>query len=208
MADVVDISPFIQHYEHPGFHHGDQVFWDEQARIHTQVRTLFDGSAVKRFHTIPTVTENTVGQHSHGVAMFCMLLEGGRPSAELLMKALTHDMAEQYTGDVPSPAKRALGIRKEFGIIEERLLATVDFSIDVTRHEELVLKLADCADGMLFCARERMFGNKSKMIKNAYKNYGTYVNAIMQELEAGEFKDRVGRVFKGVARIWKENKGE
>ena len=46
------------------------------------------------------------------------------------------------------------------------------------------------------------------MIKNAYKNYGTYVNAILQELEAGEFKDRVGRVFKGVARIWKENKGE
>lgn len=205
---MIDISPFIKHYEQPYFDQFKNVFFNEEAKVVAQVRTLFDGSAVKRFHTIPTVTENTVGQHSHGVAMLCVLLEGGKPSSALLMKALTHDLAEQYTGDVPSPAKRALGIRKEFGEVEEALLATVEFSIEVTPREEQVLKLADCADGMLFCARERMYGNKSKMIKAAYKNYCTYVNAIMQDLEAGEFKDRVGRVFKGVARIWKENKGE
>lgn len=204
---MVDISPFLGHYD-ANFHHGDKVFFNPGSKALAQVRTLFDGSAVKRFHTIPTVTENTVGQHSHGVAMFCMLLEDGKPSAALLMKALTHDLAEQYTGDVPSPAKRALGIRKEFGEVEEQLLNTVDFSIEVTPREEVVLKLADCADGMLFCARERMYGNKSKMIKAAYKNYGTYVNAIMDELEPDEFKQRVERVFKGVARIWKENKGE
>ena len=204
---MTDISPFLGHYD-ANFHHGDKVFFNPNSKALAQVRTLFDGSAVKRFHTIPTVTENTVGQHSHGVAMFCMLLEGGEPSAKLLMKALTHDLAEQYTGDVPSPAKRALGIRKEFGEVEEQLLATVDFSIDVTPREEMVLKLADCADGMLFCAKERMYGNKSKMIKSAYKNYCSYVNAIMQELEPGEFKTRVEQVFKGVSRIWKENKGE
>ena len=204
---MVDIGPFLGHYD-ANFHHDSLSFFNPQSKVSAQVRTLFDGSGVKRFHTIPTVTENTVGQHSHGVAMFCMLLEGGRPSAELLMKALTHDLAEQYTGDVPSPAKRALGVRKEFGEVEEQLLATVDFSIDVTRHEEVVLKLADCADGMMFCAKERMLGNRSKMIKHAYKNYGTYVNDIIQVLEPGEFKERVGRVFKAVAAIWKENKSE
>lgn len=201
---MVDISPFLGHY----VDFTDGEFRNDSAIAAAQVRTLFDGTAVKRFHTIPTVTENTVGQHSHGVAMLCLILTNGNPSAALLMKALTHDLAEQYTGDVPSPAKRALGVRKEFGEIEERLLDTVGFSIEVSDHEELVLKLADCADGMLFCARERMYGNKSKMIKCAYKNYGTYVNDIMQELDPGPFKDQVGRVFKAVARIWKENKGE
>jgi 5'-deoxynucleotidase YfbR-like HD superfamily hydrolase len=201
---MVDINPFLGHY----VDFKDGKFLNARAATLAQVRTLFDGTAVKRFHTIPTVTENTVGQHSHGVAMLCMILTNGRPSANLLMKALTHDLAEQYTGDVPSPAKRALGVRKEFGEIEEKLLDTVGFSVHVTQHEELVLKLADCADGMLFCARERMYGNKSKMIKCAYKNYSTYVNDIMQELQPGVFKDRVLEVFKGVAMIWKENKGE
>lgn len=202
---MTDISPFLGHYD-ANFHHGDKVFLNPNSKTLAQVRTLFDGSAVKRFHTVPTVTENTVGQHSHGVAMFCMLLEDGKPSAALLMKALTHDLAEQYTGDVPSPAKRALGIRKEFGEVEEQLLATVDFSIEVTPHEEVVLKLADCADGMLFCARERMYGNKSKMIKAAYKNYCSYVETIMHELENSPFTARAHRVFAGVQAIWKENK--
>lgn len=204
---MVDVSPFTKHYDSDGFHHGEQVWWKDSAKVAQQVRTLFDGSAVKRFHTIPTVAENTVGQHSHGVAMFCILLEGGNPSAALLMKALTHDMAEQYTGDVPSPAKRALGIRKEFGEIEERLLETVGFSYAVTPHEEVVLKLADCADGLMFCARERMLGNQSRMITHAYANYVSYVAVLLPHL-TGEFAARVQWVFDAINAIWEENGGE
>lgn len=201
---MADITPFLGHYEN--FALDSKRFFNPNTKAEAQVRTLFDGSAVRRFHTIQTVAENTVGQHSHGVAMFCMLLEDGKPSAGLLMKALTHDLAEQYTGDVPSPAKRALGIRQEFGMVEEELLATVDFSIDVTPHEEVVLKLADCADGMLFCAKERMLGNRSKMIKAAYNNYRSYVDTIFDELEQSPFTARAHRVFNGVYAIWKESK--
>ena len=201
---MVDILPFLGHYEN--FAHDSKQFFNPNTKAAAQVRTLFDGSAVRRFHTIQTVAENTVGQHSHGVAMFCMLFEDGKPSAALLMKALTHDLAEQYTGDVPSPAKRALGIRQEFGVVEEQLLSTVDFSIEVTEHEEVVLKLADCADGMLFCAKERMLGNRSKMIKAAYSNYRSYVDTILDTLEQSPFTARVHRVFNGVYAIWKESK--
>ena len=201
---MADISPFLKHY----VDFRDGSFRNVRASTFAQVRTLFDGSAVKRFHTIPTVTENTVGQHSHGVAMFCVLLEGGQPSAKLLMKALTHDMAEQYTGDVPSPAKRALGIRKEFGEVEEQLLETVDFSFDVTPREEVVLKLADCADGMLFCAKERMLGNQSRMIAHAYANYVSYVAVILPSLTDSNFSRRVQNVFDAINEIWEENGGE
>lgn len=202
---MADIAPFLHHYD-SNFAQDTKRFFNPNSKAAAQVRTLFDGSAVRRFHTMCTVTENTVGQHSHGVAMFCMLLEDGNPSAALLMKALTHDLAEQYTGDVPSPAKRALGIRKEFGEVEEQLLATVEFSIEITEREEKVLKLADCADGMLFCARERTLGNKSKMIKAAYKFYNSAVITILDEMEKSPFTARAYRVFDGVHAIWKESK--
>jgi 5'-deoxynucleotidase YfbR-like HD superfamily hydrolase len=203
---MVDISPFLGHYQ--DFDPETHEFTSELAEVRQQVRALFDGTQVRRFHTMPTVTENNIGQHSHGVAMICFLIMEYQISKELLLKALTHDMAEQYTGDVPSPSKRALGVRKEFGEVEDQLLATVNFLVHVTPLEEQVLKLADCADGMLFCARERMLGNRSKMIKHAYKNYCTYVHAIMVELEDSRVKRRVELVFKAVSRLWKESNHE
>lgn len=200
-----DINLFLGHYQD---YVGEGVFVTERAKVQQQVRALFDGSQVKRFHTIPTVSENTVGQHSHGVAMFCMLMAGQEASANLLKAALVHDLAEQYTGDVPSPAKRVLGVRKAFGEVEDALLATVDYDIELTSVEQVVLKLADCADGMMFCAKERMLGNRSKMIRFAYSNYGTYVHAAMQQLEPGPLAQRVAFVMAAVSRLWKEHKGE
>lgn len=199
------IHPFIGHYE--GYDHANG-FETPLAKVQQQVRALYDGSVVKRFHTMPTVTENTVGQHSHGVAMLCYLMAGEACSVNLLMAALTHDLAEQYVGDVPSPSKRALNVREQLGQVEDALLDTVGMSFSLTPDEELVLKLADCADGMMFCAKERMLGNRSKMVRFAYRNYGTYVHEAMHRLPNGALYEQVGLVFKAVSRLWKENKGE
>lgn len=200
-----DISPFIGHYE--GYDLSADKYLSQQAMVTQQVRTLFDGSAVKRFHTIPTVTENTVGQHSHGVAMFCVLLTGATCSAPLLMAALSHDLAEQYVGDIPSPSKRTLGVREELGAIEDALLATVRFDFELSVEDQLVLKLADCADGMLFCVRERMLGNKSKMIAHAYRNYAAYVHSTIDKLVADSVVPlKAAYVFGAVDQLWEENK--
>jgi 5'-deoxynucleotidase YfbR-like HD superfamily hydrolase len=64
-------------------------------------------SLVRRYHTWPTVNVETVGQHSHGVAMiWCRLY--GKPSGtdgHVLRHILEHDLAELWTGDAPFPAK-------------------------------------------------------------------------------------------------------
>lgn len=202
-----DITSFIGHYV--GYDIVNDNYTTHQDQLNQQVRALFDGSSVKRFHTIPTVSENTVGQHSHGVAMMCMLLTGCACSANLLMAALTHDLAEQYVGDVPSPSKRALGVREELGNIEDALLATVRFVFELEPADEKILKLADCADGMLFCAKERMLGNRSKMINYAYNNYSKYVAAAMDTLPRdGVVMTKAVYLFKAIDTIWEENNGQ
>lgn len=200
---MVDITPFIGHY---GGHNGSE-FDTAQALITQQVRTLFDGGAVQRFHTMPTLTDNTVAQHSHGVAVFCYLIDPAC-SKDLLLAALMHDLAEQYTGDVPSPSKRVLGIREAFGKVEQELLGTVGFDIEhrLSEHDEIVLKLADCADGMMFCVRERTLGNRSKMLKAAFKNYQTYVHQASEKLDDANARSNAFRVMKAINNMWKESK--
>lgn len=200
----IDLASFLGHYK--GYRSG--AFINTSHRFEQQVRTLFDGTMVKRFHTMPMVQENTVGQHSHGVAMLCWLIAGA-PSATLLMAALSHDLAEQYVGDVPSPSKKALGVGKALGDIEDSLLATVGMSFEVSEEEAIILKLADCFDGMLTCARERMLGNRSKMVAHAYMAYTGYVDTAMVASKGVLSTDmwyRAAMVWAAVNELWEEQK--
>jgi len=85
---------------------------------------IINGSEVKRFHTLTTLQTETVGHHSHGVACFTLLLDPDA-SRQLLLAALFHDLAEQYTGDIPSPAKREYGIGDQVDKLERRLMLDV-----------------------------------------------------------------------------------
>lgn len=132
------------------------------------------GADVKRFHTRLTLQNETVGHHSHGVAMLCLILNPFA-SHSLLKAALIHDLAEHITGDLPSPAKREYGIGEQVSALEERLLVSVNlvppYLLEV---EERTLKLADIFQGMLFCAREISLGN-SRM-REVFDNYVSYAN--------------------------------
>ena len=61
---------------------------------------ILAGSEVKRYHTVTTLVSETVGHHSHGVAMMCLMFDP-MASRQLLMAALFHDLAEHQTGDIP-----------------------------------------------------------------------------------------------------------
>ena len=41
---------------------------------------ILAGSDVKRYHTVTTLVSETVGHHSHGVAMLCLLFNPDRKS--------------------------------------------------------------------------------------------------------------------------------
>ena len=69
------------------------------------MKKIRTGGKVKRWHTVTTIQQQTVAEHSWGVAMICRKLW---PEDKVLMEAaLCHDLGEGLTGDVPWPVKQA-----------------------------------------------------------------------------------------------------
>lgn len=153
-----------------------------------QLTFIRKGGITKRYHTVPTLHTQNVGEHSFQVAMLVYwLASSNMPGVrvELLMAALTHDLAEHKMGDLPAPAKRSLpayeveggarSFRTVWGELEQEHARHVglDFEDQLTDHELSLLKLADAADGCLHCAHERALGNKH--ITEVYANFREYV---------------------------------
>jgi len=140
---------------------------------------IINGAEVKRYHTVKTHTQETVGHHSHGVATLCLLFDPN-PSTSLLKAALLHDLTEQFTGDIPSPAKRELGIANDIGVLEKRLMRDAGISMPTLSNDERrTLKLADIAHGALFCLKEMSMGNVD--IRKVYDRYISYAEELNLE---------------------------
>lgn len=140
---------------------------------------IINGAEVKRYHTVKTHTQETVGHHSHGVATLCLLFDPN-PSTSLLKAALLHDLTEQFTGDIPSPAKRELGIANDIGVLEKRLMQNAGISMPaLSNNERRTLKLADIAHGALFCLKEMSMGNVD--IRKVYDRYISYAEELNLE---------------------------
>jgi len=121
---------------------------------------IMAGGAVQRFHTMRTIHPQNVAEHSFGVAWLVYLLTGGKPSAALLLAALGHDLAEHVTGDLPAPAKRALGLGPQFAAAEDAAASAAGLLLPpLTDDEAKVLKLADTLELVLYCQRELAMGN-------------------------------------------------
>jgi len=139
---------------------------------------IISGSETVRYHTVRTLTSETVGHHSHMVAMLCIILHPTEnPSTALLWGALTHDLAEHQTGDIPSPAKREYGIGEQVSELEERLLTSALLDMKLSNMDARILKLADLAQGALFCVRELQLGNT--LMKIVYERYKSYAEGMI-----------------------------
>lgn len=114
------------------------------------------GNAVKRYHTLNLIVPETVGHHSANVALLCVQLAGNKPSANLLMAALTHDLAEQYTGDVPATTKwNYPALKSMLDDIEDNYVPLPELTSKETR----ILKQADMLDLCFKMKEEMMMGN-------------------------------------------------
>lgn len=148
-----------------------------------------NGGETRRYHTWPVLRQQNVAEHSFHVAMLCAWLckqHGFEPSQRLLMAALTHDLAEHQMGDIPSPTKRRLPdygettFRKAWGDLEQALRkdAGLEWESGLTQLETYLLKLADAAEGALYCIRERAMGNL--LIREVFGNFRSYVAELAQ----------------------------
>jgi len=123
--------------------------------------TPYEAGRVKRYHTIDTVKEQTVADHTWGVLMIVRYLTG-RPSWSLVEAALLHDVPEVVTGDVPAPAKwQSQQPCDALDEIESKVLDEMKAPMPaLTSEEVLILKIADTTELLLKARREMDLGNK------------------------------------------------
>lgn len=154
---------------------------------------IANGAAVKRFHTVTTLQTETVGHHSHGVAMMCLVFDPDA-SRSLIMAALFHDLGEQILGDIPSPTKRKIDPEGRLDTYEATIMQEHGVVMpELTAYEQRVLKLADIASGMLFCGREMSLGNQGAELW--YQRYLSYANEM-------ELTNREEQVFESIGRMF------
>lgn len=160
------------------------------------------GAEVVRYHSTKTIQEETNGMHMHGVAMLCYLLSDLKPSVDLLMAALTHDLAEQDLGDMPAPAKRKLGIGKVFYEAELELLLEHRLAFHLNDADQHVLDLADVLDGLLTTLRERQMGNQ--LIEFVFNNYSKYFEEIAKTGHELGIEDQLAwQLYYAIKTKWK-----
>ena len=126
------------------------------------IEMMMNGAAVKRYHTVQIIGQETVAEHSFGVVMMVIALTEGKATNKLLKSALYHDLAEQITGDIPAPVKWQHPVLKtSLQIIEESFESTHSLQISLSEEEETVLKWADLLQLLLFCKSQRNIGNRN-----------------------------------------------
>lgn len=137
------------------------------------INLLVQGSQTKRFHTVPTIHNETVGHHTN---LVCGLLYLLYPDCrrEVLIHAIFHDVAECVTGDIPSPSKRAGYVdRKALTASEESIIASHGIHLpSITKDEEFALKICDILAGLATCSHEINMGNKHML--QAFNNFSAY----------------------------------
>lgn len=119
---------------------------------------LYKASRVKRWHTQQTIKEQNLAHHQWGVALIIMEILPGSYNA--LRAALTHDLAESVTGDIPYFAKRSFPmLGKEADKEERKFNIRHDIHTYLTEEEQACLRWADMAEAFLFACEEVDMGN-------------------------------------------------
>lgn len=161
-----------------------------------KMQVVLEASWVRRWHTMPEngATE-TVGHHSFQVASFIAVF-CPEVTTQLLLAALEHDRHERWSGDIPSPGRRAVPEGQSYeDIMQDRLDRLVDGDYAM-RHElepweQMWLKLADAACAFYWCCHQQRLGNSH--VTNAYFGCLEGVKKIAQEgVDAGLWDASLG----------------
>lgn len=175
---------------------------------------ISEGSSVERYHTRPGIKPDTDGRHSHGVLMLASLLAGTngngmtRASAALLMACATHDLAEQWASDVSAGAKRAVpGLRELVGGAERGKLAEwgLDYHARLSDEEDVILRLADQFDCLLWCTRELALGNRNAML--VWRRTCAAVESLAVDTVSFDLSLRASQVYEAIKEICQEATG-
>lgn len=155
----------------------------------------------KRLHTVQTIGQQTVAEHSGRVAILAMQIMGAHDvSSNLLMACLVHDHAEFVTGDVPAPVKwRNPQLALELKRVEERFEEENNLNFYLEPHENIVLKWADALELAFHAVDQLMLGNRN--MDTVYQNIMSHIDKLPYCNEAAdELYELVKEKYHGTTR--------
>jgi 5'-deoxynucleotidase YfbR-like HD superfamily hydrolase len=125
------------------------------------IRSVAMAGRVSRYSTWPTIRQQSVGEHSHRVAMIYLQLFG-QPRAGVLIYILQHDLGELFAGDTPFYAKREVPALKEaVNLAETEGLKTIGIQQPTLTSEEWKrFKICDLLEMYEFGKIEYRMGNE------------------------------------------------
>jgi len=108
--------------------------------------------SVTRWHMLETSSNQSLAAHSANVALLAMVISATAsifyfdPSPDVVAAALVHDIAEVFTGDIPSHMKAHLKGLEEV----EQVVVHPIFEVEVNANTRALIKLCDMADAVRY----------------------------------------------------------
>jgi hypothetical protein len=133
----------------------------EQVLRENVYSSRFLAGCVKRYHTWPTLSQQTTGHHAWRVT--CIFLEVfGWPRVEVLIYCLHHDSGELWAGDLPFGSKASVPALKEgMQQAEAKGLRMLEIRMPELTDIELVqCKICDLLEMHEFGNHEMRLGNR------------------------------------------------
>lgn len=129
-----------------------------------EIFLLRDAGVVKRSHTLRTLFDRNVAEHSWGVAMLVRQVyawAGLAPPSRVLLAALCHDLSELVTGDLPATAKREHpALRAAANAVTTPWEKRLGLRYELTDDEQLTLLYCDRMEFALYALEEVTAGNR------------------------------------------------
>lgn len=158
----------------------------------SKLANIYRAGDVKRYHTVARIKEQTIAEHSWGVAAIVLYLEPN-PSKALISAALFHDVAESQTGDVPATFKWAnRNFADSLEAHETNINRDMGIHYELTERELAILKVADLGELVMHNIREHMMGNRfaaviiargMEALEPFYGDLGATVNNFIDDLQ-------------------------
>ena len=122
---------------------------------------VLETGRVLRYHSAPIQRKQRLDSHQWEVAI---ILQHIYPECnkDLVFKALTHDCAEVFTGDIPYPVKaKSSKIKEALKILELECEIELELEYILFSNEELLaLKHADVLSGMWYTRQQIRAGDR------------------------------------------------
>jgi Predicted hydrolases of HD superfamily len=133
-----------------------------------RLKLMRSAARIGRNHTVPTIRNQSVGEHTFGVMAILFEIGQGEEGfdLDLLQAALRHDVPESITGDVPAPAKW-LYPEIEFGLraAESQIMDNFQLKgVALMPKQIRMLKFADLLELTIYSLEELDMGNRHMMV--------------------------------------------